>query len=246
MGRRIARLLGIALAMIMAVLFTPVGAGAIIGGQEDGANHPNVGFIAVVDHEGNLLDACTGTLFAESAVLTAAHCLPEGYRFFVSFKPTVNFTLSLAQNGFLEATVFESDDQEDLGVLHLASPATTLYPTITPVELPDEGALDQSRKGDSFTHVGYGVDSAGPPGQPPTYDVTSFTRRTLTAALTKRSRSLLFTRARDGSICKGDSGGPVFTDAGVFVALGNYATARCQGTNSGPRLDTRPAQSFLK
>jgi secreted trypsin-like serine protease len=240
MGRRFARLWGIAVAVMLPVLVVPGGAGAIVGGDEDGEGHPNVGFVVAIDEGGNLAEACTGTLIAESVVLTAAHCLAEGFQYFVSFKPAVDLTLSAADNGFLHAAGFESDEEHDVGVLYLAEPAT-----VTPARLTGEGALDQSRKGDSFTYVGYGVDSSGPPGQPPSYDLIHFTRRTLTAPLTKLSDTLLSTRAREGSICKGDSGGPVFKD-GVVVALGNYANARCQGTNSGPRLDIEPVQSFLE
>lgn len=57
MGRRIARCWGIALAVI---LLTPVGAGAIIGGDIHDDEYPNVGFVLVRDQYGNLAEACTG------------------------------------------------------------------------------------------------------------------------------------------------------------------------------------------
>ena len=64
MGRRIARLWGIAVAVTMPVVLIAGGAGAIIGGDDDGDGHPNVGFVIVLDGDGNFADACTGTLVA--------------------------------------------------------------------------------------------------------------------------------------------------------------------------------------
>jgi len=235
MSRRFAHLWAFAVAMAMPVLLMPTGAGAIIGGTDDGAGHPNVGFILAVDGAGNLADACSGTLIAPTLVLTAAHCLADGERYFVSFDPVVDLTTN--GNVFLPAAGFTKNDAFDVGVLRLVAPTT-----IEPADLPDGPVLDQGSKGTEFTHVGYGVDS--PPSKTP-YDYSHFTRRTLTSPLTKLTDTQLFTRTRDGSLCKGDSGGPVFSSSGLVVALGNYANAHCQGANSGPRLDVEAVRSFL-
>lgn len=147
--------------------------------------------------------------------------------------------MDLTTNGnvFLPTAGFQKNDGYDVGVLRLAAPTT-----INPAEVPDGPVLGQYQKGTAFTHVGYGVDS--PPSRTP-YDLSHCTRRTLTSPLTKLTDTQLFTRARDGSLCKGDSGGPVFSSSGVVVALGNYANAHCQGANSGPRLDIGAVRRFL-
>jgi V8-like Glu-specific endopeptidase len=232
-GQRIARFLGLAVAGMLPVLLITGGAGAIIGGTVDNDSHPNVGFVFVFDKNGNLREGCTGTLIAETVVLTAAHCLPPGYEIAVTFNPTVDLTKR--SNGFIPATDFETNEKYDVGVVHLARPANA-----EPAALPDRGALEQYKKGASFTYVGYGFDRADET------DIAHFTRRTLTSPLLRLSHTQLATRNPNGSICKGDSGGPVFSDGGVLVALGNYTSGDCKGTNSGPRLDTGPVLSFLK
>jgi hypothetical protein len=50
-------------------------ANAVVGGQPDGAQHPNVGLIVGLDSQGRGVYSCTGTLVDPTTVLTAAHCV---------------------------------------------------------------------------------------------------------------------------------------------------------------------------
>lgn len=238
MGRRVVRFWGITLAV---VLFTPVGAGAIIGGEvPETGRYTNVGF--VLEFEGNTAkDVCTGTLIAKSVVVTAAHCLADRLQYAVTFEPAVDFS---SDERFLPVKEYRINDKYDVALLFLDRDATG----IEPAELPEERALDEYRKGDSFTHVGYGVDRVEPRRQSGSTFPTEFIRRTLPSPMSRLAKTLLYTNNPDGSICVGDSGGPIFDDDGVIVALGNYVAnlQHCQGANSGPRLDIAPVRSFLR
>jgi hypothetical protein len=244
MRRRIGRLWGIAVAIAMPALLMPVDAGAIIGGELDGSKHPNVGLIVALDQKGNLLDACTGTLISQTVVLTAAHCLAPGVQYKVSFKPTLD--LSGNNNRFIGVAAIHGNSTYDVGVLVLARSANKVYPGIKPALLPARGALDNYRTKTPdpyFSHVGYGVDRLAPPP-----DLIHFTRRTSTSPLKKVTNTLLYTQPGahgEGSICSGDSGGPVFSER-VVVALGNFVNGHCQGANGGPRLDIEPTRRFLR
>ena len=235
MGRHAARFWGVALAV---VLLTPVGAGAIIGGTVDETDrYSNVGIVVEYDR-GTPVDICTGTLIAESVVVTAAHCLVDRLEYAVSFERSVDFS---ADERSFPVREYRINDKYDVALLFLAQRATG----IEPAELPAERALDGYRKGDVFTHVGFGVDQWAR-RRSGSNAVTGFTRRTLNSPMSRLGKALIFTNNPEGSICVGDSGGPIFNDDDVIVALGNYvANARCQGANSGPRLDIAPVRSFL-
>ncbi len=255
---RVGRLWGIAVAVAMPVLLTPVGAGAIIGGEKDHAGHPNVGFIAAVSAEGNLIDSCTGTLVAPKVVLTSAHCVGGKKlglvdRYMVTFKqrafrdgvpdgfiagkphPNPRFNLQFVDTGDAEA--FYRNSQYDIGVLVLERPAADLYPGIEPAALPVKGALEKYRTGTrnrSMTHVGYGVPRSG---------VFDGIRRTVSSPLAEVTGSLLFT---EGGICSGDSGGPVFDPKGFVASVAAFVEGDCKDDAGGPRLDIEKTRSFLR
>lgn len=262
MGRRIARLSGIAAAPILLVTLMPVDAGAIIGGTED-EGHPNVGLILALDKDNQVRDACTGTLVAPRVVLSTAHCLAGGsdFRYVVTFRPRpidgisfedlIGGTPSLhpqfqfASKGGTAA--FVDGKQYDVGVLELDRRADEVYEGIRPATLANMGALNKYRTGTRkhyFTLVGYGVDSSGP-DQPGAY-----IRRMTTSPLMKLTDTVLYTQgvANDarggGGICKGDSGGPVF-DHGLLVAVASFVNASCQSADGSTRLDIDVTRDFL-
>jgi len=259
MGHHTGRLSALSVAVVAAALLLPAGAEAIIGGQIDGAAHPNVGFVAALNAQGNVIDGCSGTLVTPTVVLTSAHCVGGkqlGFvdRYVVSFRPQAfqngivkgaiaakphpqaRFNLRFKDTG--DAAAFYRNSQFDVGVLVLKRRADQVYPGIRPAALPPIGTLDRDVKGAAnpvFTHVGYGVTGDG---------VFDATRRNVTSPLSKLTGTLLFTQ---GGICSGDSGGPVFDAAGLLVAVGAFVDGEtCASAAGGPRLDMQLNRAFLR
>jgi len=79
-------------AMLFAVL--PTSAGAIIGGQPDGNNHP---YVAYAD---NGVFACSTTLLSPTVMLTAAHCFSDS---------TSAYGTNTVTNGSIVRTTFDPD-----------------------------------------------------------------------------------------------------------------------------------------
>ena len=77
-------------AMLFAVL--PTSAGAIIGGQPDGNNHP---YVAYAD---NGVFACSTTLLSPTVMLTAAHCFSDS---------TSAYGTNTVTNGSIVRTTFD-------------------------------------------------------------------------------------------------------------------------------------------
>ena len=276
MLRRYSKLARLTVALAALSMLMATDAGVIVGGELDGDGHPNVALIVMVNSQGGLLDACSGTLIAPTVVLTSAHCSGAGLGGVVAaYRVTFRPSLRLVDNRYVVedfilgsphahplyaptegggAAAYDANERYDLGVLVLDRPAGDLYPGITPAPLPAKGTLDGYRTGTRnryFTHVGYGVQRSGAPGQPDSQFI-DFTRRTTTAPLKKLTAELLFTQgvpndARGGGgICYGDSGGPMLLGS-VVVAVNTFVpNETCQNTNGGPRVDTDVARNFLR
>jgi hypothetical protein len=163
-SRRIVRV-GVRAIVLAAVSRGPAApAGAIIGGQDDGAGHPYVGGIDARP-TGAPIFTSSGVLISPTVFLTAGHAtarfeiagLTEAR---VTFDPTASdsstwYTGTVHTNPAFDPT--GAPDPGDLGVIVFDTPVSS----VTPASLPTEHLLDRlgprGLSHASFTLVAYGV-----------------------------------------------------------------------------------------
>ena len=69
------RVLVLAGALALVAVLVAVGpAGALIGGEPDGEEHPYVGMVGFYNEAGTPTYGCSGTLFSPTVFLTSGHC----------------------------------------------------------------------------------------------------------------------------------------------------------------------------
>jgi secreted trypsin-like serine protease len=243
-------------------------AGAIVYGEFDGEQHPNVGAIVADWRDpgsGNLDLFCSGTLIAPDVFLTAAHCTAslaaqgiEPDEVFVTFDPVFDENATLLPGVYDLNPAFGqggANDTHDVAVIILNDPAAG----ITPAELPPAGLLsDLNASGElrdtRFTAVGYGT-------------VRETNRRAFDAILDNTERRFADQQFRslteawmtlsmnvstgDGGTCYGDSGGPHFLGAGenetdVVASITVTGDAVCKATDKTYRMDTDSARDYLE
>jgi Trypsin len=244
---------------------------AIVNGQEDGNGHPNVGALLVDTPEGTI-SLCSGSVLSATEFLTAGHCtdLLDGLglapgQVSVTFDSdlrlqggrTVAPASRIQSAGWVTHPTFRgtaAKAYDDVGVVHLASPAVGRMP----IELPSAGYLDaQAARGGLVGHVfevvGYGVNGIDRSVASPNVMVTWFGMRFVATqpfmALTPYYLKLLANSNATGlgGVCLGDSGGPVFWTPGsrLVVALTSAGDSKCQALNEHQRLDTASVLDFL-
>jgi hypothetical protein len=240
---------------------------AVQFGELDGDDHPHVGLL-VFDVDGSPAWRCSGTLLSPTVMLTAGHCTfgtsggrvwfdadvgagrpGNGYPF--AGGTGIEFVEIYTHPDYLPNAFF----MHDAGIVILSEPVyLNTYGTLADVGLLDELATRRGQHDQSFTVVGYGLQSVVPTlqadlvryrGEVQLIDVkgTFGLPRGVSASFTNNPGK----GNGSGGTCFGDSGGPIFYgDSNIIAAVTSYGiNANCAGTGGGYRVDTLDDQAFI-
>lgn len=253
--------------LALALALQATAAQAIVYGEPDGNDHPNVGALIADWDEDNpgVEQLCSGSLIDEDVFLTAAHCtvflesldIPND-EVWVSFDQDVDpitKKTKLIQGTWISHPEFGHDqsDPKDLAVVLLSEDVGTAPAVVPEVGLFDEMAAKNGLKGQRFTAVGYGVHEPETGGGPPTFPFDGERWRAVSEFLSLQNAWLTLSQndaTSDGGTCFGDSGGPNFLGAGagetnIVASVTVTGDAMCLATNKTYRLDTAVAHSFI-
>lgn len=180
------------------------------------------GVVMVIAPQGRGM--CTGTIVAENAVLTAAHCLLDSGTYTVRTKNGDFKTTNVQAHG-----TGDVDDVNDIGVLIFSSAITTNQDEIYPI-------AQTVAKGEAVAVVGYGCSSvekrtgSGIKRAGTNRISEKDAYLVLLTPKTSNNRGIIGDASQAGT-CFGDSGGPLFRSnggkleiAGVTHAGGTYSS----------------------
>ncbi len=260
------RKLSVVLAL-MALLLVVVPVAAVQFGQPDGNDHPHVGLL-VFDVDGSPAWRCSGTLLSPTVMVTAGHCtfgtsggrvwfeadvdsgIPgNGYPF--GGGTSIEFSAIHTHPDYVDAAFY----LYDVGVVILSQPVNAgTYGQLADIGLLDTLSTKRGLQNQSFTVVGYGLQSVVPSLQADRvrYQGTVKLISVKGTAGIPAGTSATFTNNPgngngSGGTCFGDSGGPIFHgDSNVIAAITSFGlNANCAGTGGGYRVDTADDQAFI-
>ena len=198
----------------------------IQGGQDDRSNDAAVVKVMVKNAGGN--STCTGVLIAPTLVLTAAHCLANGFKAYriglyfdlkgAAYEPHLYEVIAQATAPtFVWSNWTCPWSTTDVGVVRLQKPVTEITPVSLGMTMPTVGQTCQT--------IGYGRY-----GEPPTgaYAGFGFIKRSATQLVTGVSSFNISTAWGDGIPDLGDSGGPLVCNGKVV------GVTSCTPDGNGP------------
>jgi secreted trypsin-like serine protease len=263
-GRK--RMAVVSLTLLLLVVFI-IPVAAVQFGELDGDAHPHVGLL-VFDVGGSPAWRCSGTLLSPTVMLTAGHCTfgTSGGRVWFDSdvsagRPGNGYPFS-GGTGIEFAEIYTHPDYideafylYDVGVVILSEPVYLgSYGTLADVGLLDRLSVRRGQQDQSFTVVGYGLQSVVPTLQADLvrYQGTVQLIDVRGTAGIPAGTSASFTNNPgrgngSGGTCFGDSGGPIFYgESNVIAAVTSYGlNANCAGTGGGYRVDTIDDQAFI-
>jgi len=199
----------------------------IVGSGDASVDFPSVGAVLFRNSQGDLQEACTGTLIAPAVVLTAAHCLGVKDAAGTTHQP---FGVYFQHSGFhpldpsrapVQYPHYDGEYQGDLAVLYISDPIFEIAPASL-------NAIGRVKPGTVARIVGFGYHNAlGIAGSPPDAsdnleDTTGIKLwgHIVTNSCPGQTHLICWTYSKKptdatyGSTCEGDSGGPLFVQSG--------------------------------